>query len=68
MSDQLADQLVDLEVKLAYQDRLIKDLDAIVREFGTRLDATQRELEALKQSLRSPEVAMGPSNDKPPHY
>lgn len=65
---QLADQLIDLEVKLAFQDRLIRDLDALVREFGTRLDATQRELEALKQSVRSPEVSMGPANEKPPHY
>ena len=64
----LADQLIDLEVKLAFQDRLIRDLDALVREFGTRLDATQREIEALKQSVRSPEVSMGPATEKPPHY
>jgi uncharacterized coiled-coil protein SlyX len=64
----VADQLIDLEVKLAFQDRLIRDLDALVREFGTRLDATQRELEALKQSVRSPEVSMGPASEKPPHY
>ncbi|MFN0248596.1 MAG: SlyX family protein [Kofleriaceae bacterium] len=65
---QLADQIIDLEVKLAYQDRLIKDLDNLVREFGTRLDATQRELDALKASIRSPEVPMGPATEKPPHY
>lgn len=65
---QLAEQLIDLEVKLAFQDRLIRDLDTLVREFGTRLDATQRELEALKQSVRSPEVPMGPATEKPPHY
>lgn len=65
---QLAEQIIDLEVKLAYQDRLIKDLDALVRELGGRLDATQRELDALKQSLRSPEVSLGPANDTPPHY
>lgn len=64
----LADQLIDLEVKLAFQDRLIRDLDALVRELGTRLDATQRELEALKQGLRSPEAALGPATEKPPHY
>jgi uncharacterized coiled-coil protein SlyX len=70
MSDpaQLADQIIDLEVKLAYQDRLIKELDTLVREFGTRLDATQREVEQLKQGIRSPEVPMGPATEKPPHY
>jgi uncharacterized coiled-coil protein SlyX len=65
---QLADQLIDLEVKLAFQDRLIRELDTLVREFGTRLDATQREVEALKQSVRSPEVSMGSATEKPPHY
>jgi uncharacterized coiled-coil protein SlyX len=65
---QLAEQLIDLEVKLAFQDRLIRDLDTLVREFGTRLDATQRELEALKQSVRSPEVPIGSATEKPPHY
>lgn len=65
---QLADQLIDLEVKLAFQDRLIRELDTLVRELGTRLDTTQRELEQLKQAVRSPEVAMGPATEKPPHY
>lgn len=62
------DHLIDLEVKLAYQERLIKDLDALVREFGARLDKTQRDLEQLKQSVRTGEVPMGPSNEPPPHY
>jgi uncharacterized coiled-coil protein SlyX len=62
------DRLTDLEIKLAYQDQLIRELDALVRSFGDKLDSTVRELEALKQSLRSPEVATGPANDKPPHY
>jgi uncharacterized coiled-coil protein SlyX len=66
--EQLAEQVMDLEVKLAFQDRLIRDLDALVREFGTRLDTTQRELEALKQTLKSGEVPLGPASEKPPHY
>jgi uncharacterized coiled-coil protein SlyX len=65
---QLAEQLIDLEVKLAFQDRLIRELDSLVREFGTRLDSTQRELETLKESMRSPEVPMGSATEKPPHY
>ena len=67
-NDELADQIIDLEVKLAYQDRLIGDLDQLVRLFGTRLDAQQRELDQLKQSVRSGEAPQGPSNEKPPHY
>jgi uncharacterized coiled-coil protein SlyX len=68
MEPELKECLVDLEVKLAYQERLIRDLDALVREFGSRLDKTQRDLEQLKQSVRGGEVPMGPANEPPPHY
>jgi uncharacterized coiled-coil protein SlyX len=62
------DRLVDLEIKLAYQEHLIRDLDALVRTFGEKLDATNRELRELKQALRSPEGPVGPANEPPPHY
>ena len=62
------EHLVELEIKLAYQEKLIRELDALVRTFGERLDETARELKELKQAVRSPEVPAGPANDKPPHY
>jgi uncharacterized coiled-coil protein SlyX len=61
------ERFMDLEVKLAYQDRLIRDLDALVRAFGTRLDTTERELRELKQTIPAP-LPMGPQNEPPPHY
>lgn len=64
----MAERLEDLEVKVAFQDRLIRELDALVRTFGDKLDTTNRELEALKQSIRSPETTLGPANEPPPHY
>lgn len=60
--------LVDLEVKLAYQDRLIRELDDLVRKFGARLDELAREVETLKAAARSPEAPLGPANEPPPHY
>jgi SlyX protein len=67
MSADLAERVEDLEVKLAFQDKLIHELDALVRTFGDRLDAAQRELEQLKQALRSPEPILGPADEPPPH-
>lgn len=64
----VTDQLQDLEVKLAFQDKLIGELDALVRAFGDRLDAAEREIKALKEALRSPEPMVGPANEPPPHY
>ena len=68
MSAELAERVEDLEVKLAFQDKLIRELDALVRTFGDRLDAANRELDALKQAIRSPEPTVGPANEPPPHY
>ncbi len=68
MSAELAERVEDLEVKLAFQDRLIRELDALVRTFGDRLDEALREIEQLKQSVRSPERTLGPANEPPPHY
>lgn len=66
--DHPPDWLVDVEVKLAYQERLIGELDALVRAFATRLEKAERELVELKQSVRSPETPLGPANEPPPHY
>jgi SlyX protein len=63
-----AERIVELEIKLAYQDQLIRELDALVRTFGDRLDRAERELKTLKDALVSPAVPLGPQNEPPPHY
>jgi len=62
------ERFVDLEIKLAFQEQLIRELDALVRAVRDRLDTTDRDLRELKQAIRSPEVPVGPASDKPPHY
>lgn len=64
----VTEQFIDIEVKLAFQERLIRELDALVRELHNRVDTQQRELEQLKQTLRSGEPPQGPPTEKPPHY
>ena len=58
---------LDIDVKLAYQERLIRELDALVRDFGTRLDKAERLLDQIRQALPSP-VPLGAANEPPPHY
>ncbi|HEY5933278.1 MAG TPA: hypothetical protein VIU61_01510 [Kofleriaceae bacterium] len=58
-----AEQLVDLEVKLAYQDRAIRELDQLVRALVTRLEVVERELGELKQVAPA-----APLHERPPHY
>ena len=58
---------LDIDVKLAYQERLIRELDALVRDFGTRLDKAERLLDQIRQALPPP-VPLGAANEPPPHY
>jgi uncharacterized coiled-coil protein SlyX len=62
-----AERWLDLDVKLAYQERLIRELDGLVREFGARLDQAERELAQLKQAIPPP-LPLGAANEPPPHY
>ena len=62
------DRIEDLEIKLAFQEKLISDLDALVHSFGERMDAMQRELSQLKKAIESPDLPLGPVGEKPPHY
>ena len=62
------ERMVELEIKLAYQDHVIRELDALVRAFGDRLDRAERELKTLKDALSSPPVPLGPQHETPPHY
>lgn len=66
-ADPDAERWLDLDVKLAYQERLIRDLDALVREFGDRLAKAERELAELRQAMPPP-LPLGPINEPPPHY
>ena len=66
-TDADAERWLDLDVKLAYQERLISQLDALVREFGDRLDKAERELSQLKQAVPPP-IPLGAANEPPPHY
>jgi uncharacterized coiled-coil protein SlyX len=65
--DSDAERWLDLDVKLAFQERLIRELDALVREFGGRLDQAERELAQLKQAMPPP-LPLGAANEPPPHY
>ncbi|HEX3480301.1 MAG TPA: SlyX family protein [Kofleriaceae bacterium] len=74
MSDRLdaarnadAERWLDLDVKLAFQERLIRELDALVRELGDRLAKAERELAELRQAIPRP-LPLGPINEPPPHY
>lgn len=63
MSDRL-----ELEERIAYQERLIADLDEVVRVFTFRVEALEREVKRLRTSVLDGEPLAAPPNEPPPHY
>ncbi len=67
IDDLNAERLLTLETKVAYQDKLIADLNDVLLERGQQLDALEGRVEALARLMREgPQEA--PSNEPPPHY
>lgn len=64
----MSESIQELEIKIAFQDKTIADLDALVRKLGVRIDELSRELAQLKAAVGSPELPMGGHSEKPPHY
>ncbi len=64
----MEDRIVDLEVRLAYQDKIIADLDEVVRAFADRVVKLERELVVVTETLKTGVPEVGPQNEKPPHY
>jgi len=62
----LADKLMDLEVRLAFQDRALSALDEVVRGLFDRLDRLEKELAGLRAAAEP--AADGPASEPPPHY
>lgn len=62
----LEQRIVDLEVRAAFQDKLIGELDEIIREFSTRVESLESLLKDLKGSANA--TLSGPADDPPPHY
>ncbi|MEZ4366486.1 MAG: SlyX family protein [Kofleriaceae bacterium] len=65
---ELAQRVTDLEIRIAYQDRTIAELDEVVRAFTLRVEALERDLGALRATLASPDGAAGAASEPPPHY
>ncbi|MBX3020271.1 MAG: SlyX family protein [Bdellovibrionales bacterium] len=66
MSDQ---RLIDIEFKLAHQEALIDELNAVVTKQQTTIDTLEAALKILAKRQRNPdEKPIGPANQKPPHY
>ena len=68
MDDTAAARIVDLEIKLAFQENLVHELDQFVRALSTRLEIAEQVILEMKQASGSPGLTVGPADETPPHY
>lgn len=64
MSDK---RLEDLEVKVAYLEHQLAELDGLVRELFSAHAEQRKELEALRERPED-SLTIGPGIERPPHY
>lgn len=65
--ESLREELIDLEVRLAFQQRTVAELDALVRTLYTRVERLEKEV-ALLRAGGDAGPPIGPANEPPPHY
>jgi len=65
------ERLTELEVRVAFQDQTIQDLNEVVTRQQRQIDRLTQELEAVKSRLSAlaPSMVIPPEEEKPPpHY
>ena len=65
------ERLTELEVRLAFQEKTIQDLNEVVTDQQRRIDRLAQELEAMKSRLAAlaPSMVIPQEDEKPPpHY
>ncbi len=68
-SETLADRVDDLEVRVAFQERTIEELNAVVTKQWRQIDELMRLVRALEAHAQATSPIADPrSEPPPPHY
>jgi SlyX protein len=68
MDSLLPDRILELEVKVAYQERTIESLNDVILDMRSELETLRREFEVFRDETRDADKPVGPANEPPPHY
>jgi uncharacterized coiled-coil protein SlyX len=66
----MQDRIEALEVKLAYMENTVADLDEVVRLLGDKVDGVRAELKVLREQMvkMQDDEERDPEAEVPPHY
>ena len=62
------ERVIELESRIALQDRTIHDLDEVVTAFASRVERLERRMAELVEQLSTDREQVGPHDEQPPHY
>jgi uncharacterized coiled-coil protein SlyX len=61
------ERIIELEIRIAHQDKVIAALDEVVSAFAARVERLEQQVDALRK-LDGGLVPVGPADEPPPHY
>jgi uncharacterized coiled-coil protein SlyX len=61
-------RILRLEEKVAYQDKIIAELNDVVVTLNRSIDGLNKRLESVERTVRAELGAREQPNEKPPHY
>ena len=61
------ERIIELEIRIAHQDKVIAALDDVLRVFTARVERLEQQLDAMRKSTGDLGV-VGPADEPPPHY
>lgn len=64
----MQERMTSLEVKVAFIENQIMELDGVIRDLASRLGALIEEFETVKQETQGSMEERGLGDEKPPHY
>jgi SlyX protein len=62
------DRFLELETRVAYQERTIEQLHEVALDLRSELEKLRREFAELQSRIDNDGPAIGPADDRPPHY
>lgn len=68
--DNVAIRIEDLEVRMAFLEKSITDLDQVIQELAVQLDHTRNTVRQLREQVQSDTLTIrgDPMDEVPPHY
>ena len=68
MQHPMQQRIDELEMKAAFQEQVIQDLNDELIRHGTRITQLEQQMTRLIENAQNPEEKTDPTDERPPHY